>query len=130
VRAKAFDVSRGAAEPYLDPRSSRFTWAIARRSRSSWRHVSKRRARRDPRAHRRDRITAGDRRDARRGAPARRAAYSEGEHARTMIPAIKQTIGLTTRQERAVARYRASLDDGKRPADRVDRMVARTARSS
>jgi hypothetical protein len=124
VRSRAFELSRGAAEPMLDPQQlaihlgERSTLAI------SWRHVSSF-VLDAIRARTGDRITqvTDETRAAVRQLVER--TYSEGGHARTMIPAIRQTIGLTSRQERAVARYAASLAEGKRPADRVERMVAR-----
>lgn len=124
VRSRAFELSRGAAEPHLDPQQlaihlgERTTLAIG------WRHVSSH-VLDAIRARTGDRITAVT--DETRAAVRQlvERTYTEGGHARTMIPAIRQTIGLTSRQERAVARYQATLQDGKRPADRVDRMVAR-----
>lgn len=126
VRAQAFEVSRGAVEPHLDP--DRLGIQLGDRGKLvvSWRHVStsvldaiERRA-----ASRIIGIVDETRRAIRQLVE---RAYTAGEHARTLIPEIRQTIGLTARQELAVARYRASLEtDGvKRPAERIDRMVAR-----
>jgi hypothetical protein len=101
VRSRAFELSRGAAEPHLDPQQlaihlgERSTLAIG------WRHVSSF-VLDAIRARTGDRITqvTDETRAAVRQLVER--TYSEGGHARTMIPAIRQTIGLTSRQERAV----------------------------
>lgn len=124
VRAKAFEVSRGAAEPSLDPHQLAIHLGDRAVLTIGWRHVSA-----DVlaaiRARTGDRIVqiTDETRAAIRQLVER--AFTAGEHARSMIPAIRETIGLTTRQERTVARYAASLRDGTRPADRVDRMVTR-----
>jgi hypothetical protein len=124
VRTKAFDVSVGTVEPYLDPAQLAIHLGEGATLSVSFHHVSK--DVQDAIARNTGaRITAvtDETRAAVKQMIAR--AYDEGEHPRSLIPKLKQTIGLTTRQEAAVARYRASIDDGTRPAERVDRMVVR-----
>lgn len=124
VRTQAFEVSRTAVEPLLNPTQLAIHLGERAALTISFQHVSadvldaiQRRTG--------DRITnvADETRAAVKQMVER--SYASGEHARTLVPKLKQTIGLTTRQESAVARYRASIDDGTRPPDRVDRMVAR-----
>lgn len=53
------------------------------------------------------------------------SAFEAGGHPREQAKAIREFIGLTDRQAQAVLNYRAALVEEERPADQVERMVAR-----
>lgn len=55
------------------------------------------------------------------------AAYKAGVGSRVAAQQIRQIVGLTTRQQQAVAKYRAQLEAEGRTAAQVDRMVSRYA---
>lgn len=52
-------------------------------------------------------------------------AVQYGGHPREQAKQIKELVGLTVKQTQAVQNYRAALELEERPADQVDRMVAR-----
>ena len=124
LRSDAFDVGTKVAEPYLDAEQlairlgHRSTLGIA------WQQVSETvlATIRYEGARRIQQITDETRAAVRQFVE---RAYVDGIHPRQIVKDLKTVIGLTTRQEGAVDRYRQALvDEGVTPA-RVEQLVTR-----
>lgn len=124
LRASAFDVGTEVAEPYLDAAQlairlgHRTTLGIA------WQQVSATvlAAIRAEGAERVRQITEETRAAIRQLVE---RAYADGQHHRQIVKDIREVVGLTTRQEAAVARYRQALIDDEVAPARVETLVAK-----